>query len=51
MDNLHFGADAELEVFRMSDDKHIATCGINDISTFHPDGNAKKYRNRYIEEW
>ena len=51
VDNLHFGADAELEVFRMSDDKHIATCGINDISTFHPDGNVKKYRNRYIEEW
>ena len=50
VDNQHVGADAELEVFRMSDGKHIATCGIKDISTYHPDGNAKKYRNRYIEE-
>lgn len=49
-DNQHYGADAELEVFRMSDGKHIATCGIENINTYHPNGNKKKYRNRYIEE-
>ena len=48
-DNQHHGADAELEVFQMSDGKHIATCGIKNIATYHPDGNEKKYRNRYID--
>lgn len=50
VDNMHHGADAELEVFRISDEKHIATCGIKDIGTYHPNGNKKKYKDRYIEE-
>lgn len=45
VDNFHVGLDAELEVFRISDEAHIGTCGINDIHTF--DSKAKK--GRYVE--
>ena len=39
--------DAELEVFRTSDEAHVGTCGINDICTF----NAKAKKGRYIESY
>ena len=29
VDNQHYGLDAEFEVFRMSDEAHIGTCGLN----------------------